>query len=413
MHRTTTGLTGAILAAIAGTATLAQDTTLPADTAGELVVWHYMGVDSAGETALNMSADLFRAAYPNVTVTLETFPFDQLNPQVLTAAGSGNGPDVLFFNPSDISQMIDAGAVLPLDPYLERWPDFAQVPDNVVHRFDGQAYTIQAYVNHLAMWANKAILDEVGAPIPTNWEELETGMAAAVEAGYIGMTLSAGPGGIGGWWNGTPWLSAACETIDTPTEAGMLAVLERLRGWIDAGYMRGDVVTQSTADATSQFLTGNWAYLVTGNWDMGRLRDEGEFEMVSLTVPTNGCPSSVYLGGEGVALGAYGAGDEAMAFEFIRLALLSAESNQLYLELSGSIPMRRDVVIAPETPSYDGVLTYIEAQKTGLLYPVTAARSNALELFGDLYSAALSGQVTPAEAAARIVSEVPVILGGQ
>jgi ABC-type glycerol-3-phosphate transport system substrate-binding protein len=411
MLKTTT--LGAILAAVAGTAALAQDTTLPADTAGELVVWHYMGVGSKGEEALNLSADLFRAAYPNVTVTLETFPFDQLNPQVLTAAGSESGPDVLFFNPSDIAQMIDAGAVVPLDPYLERWPDFAQVPDNVVHRFDGQAYTIQAYVNHLAMWANKDILDEVGAAVPATWDELEAAMAAAVEAGYIGMTLSAGPGGIGGWWNGTPWISASCESIDAPTEAGMTAVLSRLRGWIDAGFMRGDVVTQNTSDAASQFLTGNWAFLVTGNWDMGRLRYEGTFNMVSLTVPTNGCPSSVYLGGEGVALGAYGAGDEAMAFEFIRLALLSAESNQYYLELSGSIPMRRDVVVDPATPSFDGVQTYIAAQQTGLLYPVTSARSNALELLGDLYSAALSGQTTPAEAAARIVAEVPPILAGE
>jgi ABC-type glycerol-3-phosphate transport system substrate-binding protein len=405
----------ALMLAAASPATLAwaQDTTLPADTAGEIVVWHYMGVDSAGETALYQSADLFRAAYPNVTVTLETFPFDQLNPQVLTAAGSENGPDVLFFNPSDISQMIDAGAILPLDPYLERWPDFAQIPDNVVHRFDGQVYTIQAYVNHLAMWANKAILDEVGAPVPTTFEELEAGMAAATEAGYIGLTLSAGPGGVAGWWNGTPFLSASCETIDAPTEDGLRALLERMRGWIDAGYMRGDVVTQNSSDAASQFLTGNWAYLMTGNWDMGRLRDEGEFEMVSFTVPTNGCPSSVYLGGEGVALGAHGAGDEAMAFEFIRLALLSAESNQYYLTLAGSIPMRKDVVIDPATPSYEGVLTYVAAQQTGLLYPVTAARSNALDLFGDLYSGALSGQVTPAEAAARIAAEVPPILAGE
>jgi ABC-type glycerol-3-phosphate transport system substrate-binding protein len=399
--------------AVPATAVLAQDASPPADTTGELVVWHYMGVGSNGEKALEQSADLFRAAFPNVTVKLETFPFDQLNPQVLTAAGSENGPDVLFFNPSDISQMIDAGAILPLDPHLATWAEFDQIPDNVIHRFDDQVYTIQAYVNHLAMWANKAILDEVGAPVPTTFEELEAGMAAATGAGYIGLTLSAGPGGVGGWWNGTPFLSASCETIDAPTEAGVQALLERMRGWIDQGFMRGDVVTQNSSDATSQFLTGNWAYLMTGNWDMGRLRDEGTFEMVSFTVPTNGCPSSVYLGGEGVALGAYGPADDALAFEFIARSLLSAQSNQYYLTLSGSIPMRKDVVIDPATPSYDGVLTYVAAQQTGLLYPVTAARSNALDLFGDLYSAALSGQTTPAEAAARIAAEVPPILAGQ
>ena len=413
MHKTTAIFSAALMAAVVGTAVMAQDTTLPADTAGEIVVWHYLNVDSGGEKALYLSADLFRAAYPNVKLTLETFPFDQLNAQVLTAAGSQNGPDVLFFNPSDIAQMIDAGAVLPLDPHLERWPDFVQVPDNVVHRFDGKAYTIQAYVNHIAMWANKDLLDEIGATVPTNWEELEAGMDAALKAGHIGMTLSAGPGGIDGWWNGTPWIAASCESIDTPTEDGMRKVLERLRGWIEKGFMRGDVVAQSAGDATSQFLTGNWAFAVAGNWDMGRLREEGDFNMVSLTIPSNGCPSSVYLGGEGVALGAYGAGDEAMAFEFIRLSLLSAEANLLHLENSGSIPIRKDVVIDPSTPSYDGLLTYIAAQKTGILYPVTSARSNALELFGNLYSGALSGQITPAEAAARIVAEVPPILAGQ
>jgi ABC-type glycerol-3-phosphate transport system substrate-binding protein len=410
MPRIAQYLSVAAIAAVIGTAAMAQDAALPTDTTGEVVVWHYLGTGSQGEAALLRNVEDFNAVYPNVTVKIELFPFAQLNPQVLTAAGGNSGPDVLFFNPSDISQMIDAEAVLPLDEFVTNWSEFDQIPENVMHRFDGQLYTIQAYANHIAMWANADILAEVGAAVPTNWEELEAGMQAAVDGGYIGLTLSAGPGGIDGWWNGTPWLSAYCESIDTPTQAGIQAMLERMRGWIDAGYMRGDVVAQNQGDVVSQFLTGNWAYTVAGNWDIGRMRDEAEFSVVSFTVPTNGCPSSAYLGGEGVALGAFGPADDVLAFEFIRLALLSAEGNARFLEMAGSIPIRKDVQINPDMPSYEAVQTYVAAQQTGLLYPVQAARSRALELFGDLYSGAMSGQITPEEAAARIVAEVPAIL---
>src|SRR5690606_15379329 len=121
---------------------------------------------------------------------------------------AGQGPDVIVFNGAEWSTLAMAGALAPLDDY---WADFEgadQFPDAVLHGMDGSTYAVQGYVNLLGLWYNADILAEIGVEPPTTMEELESAMAAAVEAGHRGITLSALPQSQGEW-QAYPWLSSA------------------------------------------------------------------------------------------------------------------------------------------------------------------------------------------------------------
>ena len=409
MNTLRTGLTGALLLLLA-TAGTAMAQSPPKDITGELVVWHYQPAGAAAEGALLSTAALFNKEYPNVKVTFESFPFDQLTSLVLTAAGSGSGPDVIHYNWGDVAQLVESGAIVPLNDYLANWDEASALPDSVRHGFDDNIYAVQGYVNLISMWYNGDILSQLGLEPPKTFDELEAAMRAAKAAGYKGLTMQAGPGGVGGWWNGMPWMRASCVDITMSDQAKIESVLKRQRGWIEEGLMGGDVVTQDQAGATRQFLTGQYLFELDGNWNITRVEGEAKFKLGTFQVPTNGCPSSVYLGGEGISLGAFGT-NQALAWEFVRLGLLSKEGETAFLKAGGSIPSRTDIVAEGLFKS-NALETYTAAMVAGTPVVTDANEARAQERFGDIYSGALSGQLTPEEAAKRLVEETPGLLAG-
>ena len=106
--------------------------------------------------------------------TLKIAEQADLSNQLLSAIISNDLPDLTMSDGNRLGVFCHAGVFLPLDEYF---PDEAKkdwlpsIIDECTYSPDGRLYNIAQYDSGLALWANKAMLEEIGARIPTSYKE--------------------------------------------------------------------------------------------------------------------------------------------------------------------------------------------------------------------------------------------------
>ena len=65
----------------------------------------------------------FMAKNPDIAVKVEVVHWSKIVPMLITAAGAGQAPDVALIHSSRMPMAIEAGAVIPLDPYVAAWTE--------------------------------------------------------------------------------------------------------------------------------------------------------------------------------------------------------------------------------------------------------------------------------------------------
>ncbi|HLU28894.1 sugar ABC transporter substrate-binding protein [Oceanitalea stevensii] len=378
----------------------------------ELTVWHYFSEDNQ-VALMDAYAEKFEAEHEGVTVNNVFQPYDQMNSKVVSAAGAGQGPDVIVFNGAEWSTLAMAGALAPLDDY---WADFEgadQFPDAVLHGMDGSTYAVQGYVNLLGLWYNADILAEIGVEPPTTMEELESAMAAAVEAGHRGITLSALPQSQGEW-QAYPWLSSAGFDYENLDEAALAEGFGRVRGWIEEGYLSQEAVTWDQTVPFQQFTAGGVAFAENGNWQMGAAAADADFEYGVVPLPLDE-GGQVYLGGEGQAIGA-NAQNPDLAWEYLQSTYLDYDGQLIAQENVGSIPSRADASQEEGVTSDPLLQPFAQTlADMGTNYPAQVIPPEAVAdvqaAVGQAWSAALAGQTAPEAAAAQVVGQLQGLIG--
>jgi ABC-type glycerol-3-phosphate transport system substrate-binding protein len=378
------------------------------DVDGELVVWTY----ATGDAQIAIQDDmieLFNAAYPNVEVTFEFQPYEEMTQKLLTTAASQQGPDVILYNWGDAYKLADADVIQPMDEWWDSWPEKELVPESVQHPIDGELYSVQPYVNLIALYYNKSILEEAGVEPPATVDEFEAAMAAATEIGAEGYVGDFGPA-VSGWWAGMPWMWGACLDMEMNDQARLEAAMARVRSWVDEGYMSPDVVTLSQTEAMTKFLGGDVAFTVNGNWLLADAEASGvDFGVVK--IPDGECPAAVYLGGEGMSIGQFSENPD-LAFEFITHTYFSKEGGVRLINKLGSLAARLDTADEPVISENPALAVFSQQIATGRALPDGAEENAAQTFFGDTFSAVVAGQTSPADAAAEIVAKTPGLLAG-
>lgn len=126
----------------------------------------------------------FMAQNPGITVTYETFPFEDYETKVLTALAGGTGPQLFNLFTSKMAELVESGAVVPLDPVPMGLADEAAFRDLYLDgaldgfTFDGTVYAIPTELSNMALYSNGAVFTEAGldptADIPRTWEQVRT-----------------------------------------------------------------------------------------------------------------------------------------------------------------------------------------------------------------------------------------------
>lgn len=377
-----------------------------------VTVWHYFTTD--GQVGVMEDfADRFEEQHGSATVENVYVPYDQMNSKVVSAAGSQTGPDVVVFNGAETATIALGGALAPLDEQWGSYEDADQFPDGTQHRVEDSLYSVQGYVNLLGLWYNADILDEIGVEPPTTVEELEAAMQAATEAGYDGITMSGLPQSQGEW-QAYPWLSNEGFTYESPDAAPLGAALERISGWVEDGYLSREVTTWDQTVPFQQFTSGGVAFAENGNWQMAAAESDADFEYGVVPMPL-GESGQVYLGGEGVGIGAHSDSPE-LAWEYIQASFLDPEAEVAAAEAVGYIPARLDAAEAEPVAS-DPLLEPFATSlaEMGASYPAPVIPPEAVAdvqtLMGQTWSAVLGGQQEPQQAADQAVQQLEGMLG--
>ncbi|GAA4892055.1 ABC transporter substrate-binding protein [Tessaracoccus lubricantis] len=404
-----------------GSTTEAPESTTPTTAGGEettaaaggtVTVWHYFS-DPNQVALMDRYAELFAAANPGSKAENVFVPYDQMNSKLVSAVGAQEGPDIAVFNGAEAATLALAGALQPIDTFLNGYADADQLPSSVIHKLEDETFAVQGYVNLLGLWYNADILGEIGVEPPTTMDELEAAMDKAVAAGKQGITLCALPQGQGEW-QAFPWLSSEGFDYAAPEAEPLAAGLARARGWVEKGYLSQEAVTWDQTVPFQQFAAGNVAFAENGNWQMGTAKSDAKFNYGVVALPLSDS-GKVYLGGEGQGIGAFSK-DPALAWKYLEASYLAVDGQLAAAEIVGSIPSRLDAAENDAVTSNELLRPFAETvAKFGANYPDAAIPPESVPdvqlTVGQAWSAVVGGQQSPEDAAKGVVDKLSSIVG--
>src|SRR5215204_4383874 len=167
------------------TAPAASDGAASEGEATDLVMWRFpLMDDQEAETAVwDELIASFKETHPNVNVTIETQPWDDRRQKLLSAIGTGRGPDVFYMNPDMVSQFSGSGAIVPIDDFVTE-EDTAKFNPGTLIPWEGKLYALPILQNSVVYIYNLDLVEQLGLDpenLPTTVAELEEWATVAKE----------------------------------------------------------------------------------------------------------------------------------------------------------------------------------------------------------------------------------------
>jgi multiple sugar transport system substrate-binding protein len=272
--------------------------------------------------------------------------------------------------------------------------------------YAGKLYAVGTFDSGLGLFANRRLLQQVNARIPTNivdaWTlaELNGLLRQLAEQekrqGADGQVLDLKRDYRGEWWTYgfyAPLVSAGADLIDRShyrSAAGVLnspqalAVLTNIQGWFQAGYV--DANTDGRA-----FVDGRVAISWVGHWEYPRYRQAIGDLLLLLPLPDFGAGSRTGMGSWAWSITREARHPEA-ALRFIEFLLRPDEIAAITLA-NGAVPARRSV-IANSTPYCSGGPLQLYADQlthSAVPRPVTPAYPVVTSAFQEVMARAIAG----------------------
>jgi multiple sugar transport system substrate-binding protein len=192
---------------------------------GELNLWHDWGNTGGGGLAMLDQVEAFERMHPKVKMTNV---FDAGSDKWMAAIAGGNPPDLLKVNAPDIPTLGQRGALMALDPFVERdnW-DMSQYFDFAVDQcsWRSRLYAMTHHPDVRVFYRNLEVMEEAGLPLnqePSDWDQVyEWGKQMSQEEGgrYVRFGFVAS-------WTSNHWSSQymLANGVDLLSEDGRTAV---------------------------------------------------------------------------------------------------------------------------------------------------------------------------------------------
>lgn len=369
-----------------------------------LTVWTYY-VAGGQNDALEAQNALFEEANPGVTIETVQIPFDQLPSRLLATATTQDGPDIVLDNVVvDFPTLAAAGVFADITEYWDGYADKDLFSEGSVRRYDDKVYNVMSYTNLLGLYYNQDALDAVGIQPPETMEEFEAALAAVAADGTYTPLAQSGAPTVEGAWMFMPQLLGEGVDYCNLDEDALLTGMERIQGWAEAGITPRETATWDQADAWSAFTTGDYAFGINGNWNLGDAASAG-FTVGTTQFPAGSEGSHVFPGGEGIGVGAF-AEDPDLAWKYVEEAWMSSEASLINFENSGQIPTRSDLSDNEALTSDELVQPFVAAAADTADWPANEQTAAMQTAMGQASSAVLSGEKDAATATSEALENV-------
>jgi glucose/mannose transport system substrate-binding protein len=334
---------------------------------------------------------------------------------------AGNAPTAAQMLGFDITDWAKEGALANLNETAaaEGWDAVVPEPLQAFSKFDGQWVASPVNVHSTNwVWANKALLDELGIAQPTTWDEFIAALDAVKAAGKVPLAH-----GGQAWQDATIFDAVLMSTggpefykatmIDLDTEAlgsdAMKQVFDRmtvLRGYVDDNFSGRDWNL-----ASAMVINGEAAFQLMGDWAKGEFLNAGKVpDQDFLCFRFPGTQDQVTFNSDQFAMFKQG---DAVSEEQAALAkAIMAPSFQVaFNKVKGSVPARVDTDVSElDACGQKGAAELKAAAESGNLFGSMAhghanpaAIKNAMY---DVITAHFNGEYDSATAVQELVTAV-------
>lgn len=404
---------------MAGISAAAFMTAASQSQAVEIEYWQY--IYDTRVTAMDQLIENFEEANPDITVKQVTFPYADYQTRIVAANMAKKGPDVLqlFYGWAD--KFIEGNLIQPLPedqfPVEEIESEFFPIVSAM--KRDGDYYGLPTAVRSLALFYNKDLFEEAGieGPPETLEELVEYGaqLAEKDDAGNfqtVGMTMDMA-GQDHQWWRevlvrqmgGEPYNDDYTE-VTYDDEAGV----EALQYYADLAKEHEISTPGFMDEGQAAFRAGRAAMTIDGTFRLGSFSSIEDFEWGVAELPANaeGVQSN-YASYFANAIGSGAEGEEYdAALKFLEY-ISSPEAMQIWLEVVGELPARREAALTDENlndPIYGPFLEALPYSHTTMFVDEAAQRQVAIDMANRVF---LQDQ-SPADSVAEAAEEEQKII---
>ena len=266
----------------------------------------------------------------NVKLKLTNIPFSDATEKRSLLISAGDAPQIIpLVYTGEERQFAASGAVVPLSDYVDYMPNFKKYTEewdlvdmvDDLRQEDGKYYMTpglqEVSVPVFTLIIRKDVFDEVGAPEPDTWEDLQEGLALikakypdsypladGFEAWSMINYAAHAFGTVGGWGfgDGAWWDEDKGEFVYAATTDGYKDMVTYFRGLHDAGLLDaesftaandggGTVVEKVAAEKVFAFSGGSWTVQEFGT----ALEAAGvtDYELVQIAPPAGPAGNNV------------------------------------------------------------------------------------------------------------------------
>lgn len=319
---------------------------------------------------------------PTKEVTSITLVWDDYYTKLQTAIATGKGPDIGISHASKLPELVEQGAIEPIDPYLEELGvDLKTMyADNTLESitFDGQVYAIPLDTHAEIIYYNKDILEKAGVELNAegkldisskdDFTAILDKCKAVMEDGesVIAFTSQADdPYRI--WWatyfqmNGTPIVNDEGTEVTLDKEIAVKAA-EYVKSLYDDGY-----VLPGIEDHQQFFQSGKAAFYIGGTWATGVLEQTAGLNFGAQPWPQLFENSSCWADSSTIIVPVAPERSDEDTKAVVEFMVYTAKDGGITWAGSGQIPSNKEVRASQEYLDLPYRSSYMEALETGVL----------------------------------------------
>jgi arabinogalactan oligomer/maltooligosaccharide transport system substrate-binding protein len=364
---------------------------VPARGDADLVIW----TDQLKAPAVQQVADKF-GQDNGIKVAVQVISAD-LQAAFVTANAAGNGPDVFTGAHDWIGNLVQNGAIVPLQISPDKLSNYME---NAVkaETYQGKLYALPYGVEALALYRNTAIAPK---PPATLDEAIATGQEA-VKAKKMQSALNVQQGQNGDAYHMEPiftsmggYLFGTTSSGDyDPKDLGLdkpgaLAAAEKISALGEKGE---NVLRRSISgdNSIALFGTGKAAYLISGPWALNDVKKGGVKYAISPVPGFKGEKAAAPFAGVQGFYVASKAKNAAFAQEFVTNAANTDEAMQVMYD-KAQLPPALKSVQAKAVAADPNVEVFLKAAEAADPMPAIPAMQAVWEPLGKAYAAIIGG----------------------
>ncbi|WP_203336161.1 sugar ABC transporter substrate-binding protein [Nocardioides limicola] len=371
-----------------------EEESVEAPTRGDadLVIW----TDALKEAAVTSVAEPF-GERNGISVAVQVVSSD-LQANFVTANAAGNGPDVVVGAHDWIGNLVQNGAIEPLQLTPDQLAGYSDVAVQAT-TYNGRLYGVPYGVETLGLYRNTDLAPEA----PTTLDDaIEAGQAAVRAHAEVDSALNVPVGDLGDAYHMQPlFTSLGGYLFGTDADGGFdpqdlgvggpgsIAAAERIHRLGEQGdrVLRRSI---SSDNSIALFTEGKAAFLISGPWALGDIRNSGiAYDVQPVPAFAGAEDAKPFMGAQAFMVAAAGK-NKAFAQEFVTRAVNTEEAMITMFE-GAKLPPSMTAVAESIAQSDADIATFAAAAAVAAPMPAIPEMSAVWEPLGKAYAAIVGG----------------------